>query len=110
VASPGETVALATKTIHDAEAAWLMSLAGAGTQIPGLYGGRLVATPDGFRLVRYTISRGVELSGTVRMAGVGPPFRFEGIVTVSGASAARGLLGYRNGALGGTLGGQIVGR
>jgi pimeloyl-ACP methyl ester carboxylesterase len=104
------TLALATKTLRDAQAVWMMTQAGAPPQVAGLYGGRLVATDTGFRLVRYSIAAGVELSGTLRVTGFGPPYTFEGAVTVGGKQAAAGVLGYTTrGTLAGTLGGQLVG-
>ena len=104
------TLALATKTLRDAQSVWLMTQAGAPPQVAGLYGGRLVGAESGFRLVRYSIAPGVEVSGTVRVTGFGPPFTFEGAVTVGGKMAAPGLLGFSSrGTLAGTLGGELVG-
>ena len=60
--------------------------------------------------MRYSIAPGVELSGTLRVTGFGPPFTFEGAVTVGGRLAAPGVLGLTTrGTLAGTLGGQLVG-
>ncbi len=109
-ATPRQTLDIATRTVHDAEAIWFELLLGGASQASGVYGGRLVLIEDGFRLQRYSVARGVELSGTVRVTAFGPPYAFDGVLTVSGAMAASGLLGYEDGTLGGTLGGAIVGR
>ncbi len=104
------TFGIASRTLRDAQAVWLMTQAGAPPQVAGLYGGRLIGTDNGFRLVRYSIASGVELSGTLRVTGFGPPFTFEGALTVGGKMAAPGLLGLNTrGTLAGTLGGQLVG-
>ena len=109
-ASPAQTRAIAAQTVHDAESIWLTSQTGGGARVAGVFGGRLVATEAGFRLQRYSITRGIEVSGDVAVTGFGPPFTFDGVLTVGGALAAPGLLGYEDGTLGGTLGGEIVGR
>jgi pimeloyl-ACP methyl ester carboxylesterase len=102
-----QTLALVTKTLREAEGIWLMTNGG----VAGLYSGRLVASsPRTFTLVRYSIAPGVELNGKVRFVKFGPPLQFDGTVTVGGAGAARGLLGFSGGKIGGTLDGQIVGR
>ena len=102
-----QTLALVTKTLREAEAIWLMTNGG----VAGVYGGRLVATSSrSFRLVRYSIAPGVELSGKIRAVKFGPPYKFAGVVTVGGAGAAHGLLGISGDKVGGTLGGQLVGR
>jgi pimeloyl-ACP methyl ester carboxylesterase len=109
-AGAAATLAVASKTLRDAQAVWMMTQAGAPAQVAGLYRGRLVGGEDGFRLVRYSIAPGVELSGTLRVTGFGPPYTFEGAVTVSGKLAAPGVLGLSTrGTLAGTLGGQLVG-
>ncbi len=109
-ANAAQTLALAAKTIREAEGIWLMTFGGENG-VPGLYSGRLVATaPRTFTLVRYSVMPGVELSGKVRFVKFGPPLQFDGTVTVGGAGAAHGLLGLSGDKVGGTLDGQIVGR
>lgn len=108
-----QTLALATKTIREAEGIWLMTVGGSGQGggVAGLYSGRLVASsPRTFTLVRYSIAPGIELSGKIRFVKFGPPLQFDGTVTVGGAAAAHGLLGISGDKVGGTLGGQLVGR
>ena len=112
-ATAAQTLALATKTIREAEGIWLMTVGGSaqGGGVGGLYSGRLVATaPLAFSLVRYSIAPGVELTGKIRFVKFGPPLQFDGTVTVGGAGAAHGLLGISGDKVGGTLDGQIVGR
>jgi pimeloyl-ACP methyl ester carboxylesterase len=102
-----QTLALVAKTLREAEGIWLMTSGG----VAGLYSGRLVATSSReFRLVRYSITPGVELTGTIRYVKFGPPLQFRGTMTVGGAAAAHGVLGFNGDRVGGTLAGQIVGR
>lgn len=101
------TYAIVAKTLREAEAMWLM--AGAGT-VPGVFGGELSASATGFTLTRYSIVRGVAVTGTLRLKGSGLPLTFEGTVTVGGPAASAGLLGLRGQSLRGTLGGRLVGR
>ena len=109
VASPRETLAIALKTVREAEAVWLMAV-GNGDQVAGLYGGKVVGTGDReFTLVRYSIAPGIELSGRIRFTEFGPPLEFDGVVSVGGKLASSGLLGLSNGSLAGTLGGVLVG-
>ncbi len=109
-AGVSQTLALATKTIREAEGIWLMTFGGSNG-VAGLYSGRLVASsPRTFTLVRYSVAPGVELSGKVRFVKFGPPLQFAGVITVGGAGAAHGVLGISGDRVGGTLGGQIVGR
>jgi hypothetical protein len=108
-ATPRETLAAASKTLREAEALWLLGV-GPGDRIAGLYSGRIVGTGEReFTLQRYSITPGIELSGTIRFTEFGPPLEFDGVVKVGGKWAATGLLGLDKGALAGTLGGQIVG-
>lgn len=107
-ASPLQTYAVVAKTMREAEAAWLMN---APAVTPGLYAGKLVAGPTGFTLARYSLSRGIELSGKLRIARSSRlPLAFEGTITVSGAGAAHGILGLVGTSLRGTLDGRLVGR
>jgi hypothetical protein len=110
-AGPAKTLAIVTKTVREAEATWLMTagLTGSAEPIPGVYGGRLVAKSAlVFNLSGYSDARGVTVSGSLKITKVGPPLQFEGVVTVAGAGASRGVLGLRSGVLRGTLGGQLV--
>jgi len=107
VASPSRTLAIASQAIRDAEALWLMS--GPGDQIPGVYSGKLVAGDQKLTLVRYSVTPGIELSGTLRVKGSNLPLRFDGAVRVSGKSAATGLLGIASNKVAGTLNGVVVG-
>jgi hypothetical protein len=111
-ASPAETLAIVTKTLEEAQAAWLMAdgVTGSTTSVPGVFGGRLKPTSDRtFTLDGYTVARGVTLSGTIKVTSFAPPIEFQGIVTVSGRGASEGILGLANGVLRGTLGGTLVG-
>ena len=75
---------------------WLMNFESGPGAIAGLYGGSLVASSEGtFRLVRYSISPGVEVSGRLRLAAFGPPLRFDGVVTVGGTAARMGCSASR---------------
>ena len=109
-----QTLVTASKTLREAQGIWLMTLGGAGRSsgsVAGLYGGKLVASGENaFTLVRYSVVPGVELSGTLRVTGFGPPIRFDGVVRVGGTAAATGVLGVAGSRVGGTLDGQIVGR
>ena len=111
VANAAQTLALATKTLREAEGIWLMTFGGSSSGVAGLYSGRLVVTsPRTFTLVRYSIAPGVELSGKIRFVKFGPPLEFDGTLTVGGSGAVHGLLGFSGDKIGGTLDGQIVGR
>jgi hypothetical protein len=81
-----------------------------GAQLPGLYGGKLVASGKGrFTLSRYSIAPGVTLTGDVKTGTAAlPPLTFSGTVTVGGPAAAHGVLELANGKLNGTLGGRTV--
>jgi hypothetical protein len=109
--TPGATFALASRTIAEAEAAWLMGNGGGPAMtVPGLTAGKLTPVgSDGFRLVRYGIARGVTLTGSLKTAeGSGLPLKFDGLLTVGGASAARGALQLDKAGMHGTLGGRAV--
>lgn len=109
VASPRATLSLADRTIREAEATWLATALGSGAPTAGLTAGRLTVEANrSFRLERYGIAPGVELSGRLHAAGSGNPASFEGTLTVKGERAARGTLRLRNGVLAGTLGGTRV--
>lgn len=108
-AVPSSTLSVASRAVHEAEASWLEALsATAKLQPAGLYGGRLTLTSDGFKLARYSIAPGVQVSGNLRLRAGGPPFTFKGTVKVSGAAAAKGTLRVSGNAVAGTLAGQRV--
>jgi len=109
-ATPAATFAVVSKTIREAEAAWLMTdgLSGNADRVPALYGGYLAATSgQTFKLVNYSIAHGIAVSGTLKITKAGPPLVFQGTFTVTGAGAATGVLGLQGGALRGALGGRL---
>ena len=110
-ASPRVTLTDAKETLLDAQALWLMTsgLGGGTVTLPGIFGGRLVAAPKSIKLVGYADAHGITLSGTLGLKRLGPPFVFEGAVTVGGPGAAHGLLGVTGASARGTLGGRPVG-
>jgi pimeloyl-ACP methyl ester carboxylesterase len=111
-AAPAATLAIASKTLQDAEAIWMMTDGSSGppVAIDGPYGGALVATAlESFRLENYSIRPGVTVSGKITITSFGPPVGFQGIVTVSGPAASGGVLGLKGHTLRGTLGGRKVG-
>jgi pimeloyl-ACP methyl ester carboxylesterase len=111
-AGPAVTYTIVSKTVREAEAAWLMTagLSGSAERVPALYGGYLVATSGReFKLVRYSIARGVQVSGSLKLTKIGAPLTFQGTFTVTGAAASRGVLGLKGGILRGTLGGRLIG-
>ena len=101
------TYSIVSKTVAEAEAAWLMAQ---GPAVPGVFSGKLAAGRREFRLTRYAISPGVTVSGTLRVTSTDLPFKFQGTLTVAGPSAAGGILGLNGTSLRGSLGGKIVGR
>jgi pimeloyl-ACP methyl ester carboxylesterase len=110
-ATPAKTLVTVSKTVREAEAAWLMTVGLSGTPdpVPGVFGGYLVGTSgSAFKLVRYSIARGVTVSGTIQITKVGPPITFQGALTVDGLAASDGVLGLKGNALSGTLGGRLV--
>ena len=84
-------------------------LGGGSDVVPGVVGGKLVESGRSFTFVKYSITPGVMLSGTLKLAGGGLPLRFQGNVTVGGKFAATGLLGVSGASVRGTLGGHLVG-
>ena len=105
--SPLATYAIASAAVRDAEALWLMS---SPAPAPGLYGGKVANGQRSITLQRYSIARGVTVSGTLRLTKTDLPFTFAGTLTVSGPGAATGILGLSGTSLRGTLGGSLVGR
>jgi pimeloyl-ACP methyl ester carboxylesterase len=109
-ASPAKTYQLVGKTVREVEAAWLMTigLSGSTAPVPGVFGGYFRASSaDNFRLVNYSITRGVAVSGTLTLKAFGPPLVFQGTITVSGKGASPGILSLSKGVLHGTLGTRI---
>ena len=105
-------LAVVSATLKEAEAAWLMTigLSGSQTPVPGVYAGQLAFnSASSFRLVGYTVARGVSVSGTVKIAKQGVPLQFQGLLTISGSGGAHGILGLNGKTLRGTLGGKLVG-
>ena len=109
---PAATYAIASKTLRDAEASWLLvDAAPPFRSVAGLSSGKLVPAGDsGFKLVSYGIAPGVTISGSVRISKDSDlPLAFDGTITVRGASASAGVLGLVKSSLKGTLGGKQVG-
>jgi pimeloyl-ACP methyl ester carboxylesterase len=107
---PLATYSIASKTVDEAEAAWLMALFSGSSTVPGIFGGRLTTTLRDLTLARYSIAPGVSLTGKLHRSGSDFPAHFQGTLTVAGPSAASGILGLNGTSLRGSLGGKIVGR
>jgi pimeloyl-ACP methyl ester carboxylesterase len=108
---PLATYAVARESIQDAQALWLMTAgaSGASAAVPGVFGGKVLASDRSFTLVNFSDARGVTLSGKLTLKKLGPPLVFEGAVTVGGTAASSGLLGLSGASLRGSLGGRSVG-
>jgi pimeloyl-ACP methyl ester carboxylesterase len=100
-----QTLAVAERTLQDAEAIWFLAAGSGGMSAtePGLDGGTLIASDSSFQLRNYAITPRIALSGVIRMARARAPIGFSGSVTVSGPGAAHGKLSLRDGKLVGTL-------
>lgn len=109
--SPAQTFTVVTKTVREAEAAWLATGAMSDTpkDVIGIYGGKAVSTEKGVTLTNYTIGAGVTVSGKLSMSSVGPPVTFTGSVKIGGSAAAHGTLTLAHGFLRGRLGRRKVG-
>ena len=94
--------------MKEAEGTWLTTAFGSGAPVAGLISGKLTPGQLAFRLDRYAIAPGVELTGRLDAVGSGFPLLFKGTVTVSGAKAAHGTLTLKKDVLTGTLGGVRV--
>jgi pimeloyl-ACP methyl ester carboxylesterase len=102
------TVAIAAKTVREAEASWLqVALSGTSFAPPGLYGGKVVSNAAGFTMTRYSVAAGVVVSGGIKLRP-GLPLTFTGTVRVSGAKAVGGTLRVTRTKVSGTLGGRRV--
>jgi pimeloyl-ACP methyl ester carboxylesterase len=110
-ASAKATYTIARQTIAEAKAVWLMTAGASGSsaQVPGIYGGKMLALPGSFKLVKYADTHGVTLSGTLTFKEFGPPLVFKGTVIVGGPGAAPGILTANGAVLAGALGGRPVG-
>ena len=108
--SPLATYTIAKQSLQDAQALWLMTagVSGGSTSVPGVFGGKLIASGRSIRLVAFSDARGVTLAGTLSLKQLGPPLSFQGAVTVGGTSAAHGVLGLTGASLAGSLGGRTV--
>ena len=110
-ATAATTFGLVSKTMAEAEAAWLFnSSSDASDAIPGLASGKLTpAGQESFRLAGYGLVPGVTVSGTVKLADRGGvTLKFQGRLTVAGKLAAPGTLQLIASRLQGTLGGRVV--
>jgi pimeloyl-ACP methyl ester carboxylesterase len=109
--TPLQTLAIATKTIQEAQAGWLMTagLSGGDAVVPGITSGRVIESAQSFKFVNYGLAAGVYLNGTLKLLKPGTPLVFAGSVTVGGRFAATGLLGVSGSSVRGTLGGRLVG-
>ena len=109
--TPADVLSIVGKTVHEAEAAWLLlAYEGIRTPIPGVRAGRLAATNRGFALAGYSLADGVDLSG-----GFVPEFALgnslvslHGIVRVKIGAASIGTLALNGDALDGSLEGKTV--
>jgi hypothetical protein len=111
IQTPLQTLAIATKTIQEAQAGWLMTtgLAGGNAVVAGITSGRVLESGESFKFQNYGLAKGVYLNGTLKLLKPGTPLVFAGSVTVGGRFAATGLLGVSGSSVRGTLGGRLVG-
>jgi pimeloyl-ACP methyl ester carboxylesterase len=110
-ASAKTTFALASSTIAEAEAAWLLGgLDGSSAAVAGLTSGKLVTTgSDGFKLIGYGLVPGVTVSGTLKIhQHRSVTLRFDGQLSVGGRAAVHGTLQVADSGVHGTLGGKPV--
>jgi len=110
-ATAAATLALVTKTIQEAEAAWLMaSYEGGPDAIPGVAAGRLAVTDRGFTLSGYSLAAGLSLNGALQgelSNGFGP-LRAHGIIRVKQGAATIGSVAVNGDTLDGRLEGRTV--
>ena len=74
---PLRTLAIVSQSLRDA-AGDLGDASNPGSRIAGVSGGKLTASAQGFTLVRYSVTPGVELSGKLRIGNSGLPAQFSG--------------------------------
>jgi hypothetical protein len=110
-ASARATYAIVRETIAEAKAAWLMTAGASGStaQVPGIYGGKMLAGARTIKFTGYADTHGVTISGTLTFKRFGPPLVFQGTITVGGPGAARGIVTMNGSTLAGALGGRPVG-
>jgi hypothetical protein len=100
--------------VREASASWAFALTGFSTAqpIPGLYGGVVRTSGTNFKLTRYSLVPGVQVSGKLQLfrpdTGSAVPARFVGAVTVVGTKAAHGRLTVGPSRLSGRLNGRPV--
>jgi hypothetical protein len=109
--TPQQTRAVATNTLHEAEAIWFAStgLSGASASLAGIYNGKIVTRAAGFTLDHYSITKGVTLTGHIRTINQIFSMAFAGRLTISGSAASHGNLKLAHGVLTGRLGNGNVG-
>jgi pimeloyl-ACP methyl ester carboxylesterase len=102
-ATTADTLALVRQTLAEAQASWAVALyEGAPPTVPGLRGGRLRATDEGFALSGYELAGGVSLTGELQGGFAGR--RPAGVVRVESRGATVGTLAVNGDALDGRLG------
>jgi hypothetical protein len=109
--SVASTLAIASKSVREAEATWFQLLfSSTSFAAPGLYGGKLMnaSSGSGFTLVGYSIAPGVSVSGKFTLADIGPPSTYNGTLRVSGPALVGGTLKFTKNSVSGTLGGHHV--
>jgi hypothetical protein len=82
---------------------------GSSAQVPGIYGGKMLAGARSIKFTGYADTHGVTISGTLTFKRFGPPLVFQGTITVGGPGAARGIVTMNGSTLAGALGGRPVG-
>jgi hypothetical protein len=108
---PADTLSLVAKTLHEAEATWLVaSYEETPNTVAGPHAGRLTVTDTGFTLSGYSISGGVGLSGTLQpdFSDGNPSLRLSGIIHVKAGAGTIGTLAVNRDTLDGRLAGKTV--
>ena len=82
---------------------------GTSAQVPGIYGGRMLAGARTIKFTNYADTHGVTISGTLTFKKFGPPLVFQGTITVGGLGAAHGIVTMNGSVLAGALAGRPVG-
>jgi pimeloyl-ACP methyl ester carboxylesterase len=108
---------LATTTLHEAEAGWLLALSESSDggspshplRVAGLAAGSLTARGDSFTLTGYGLGGGITLTGRVHVsAQLDAPLGFDGDVTVRHDGRSIGTLQVDGHGIGGLLDGRKV--